>query len=204
MISGSPALRNAPRPRRDSMSFPIGLSKMFEIEALKGKLCGSQMVTSLGSASGLFDGSRRMMWSFPPCRRIAPTLTRPSKICSRDGTILTSIRSSNTRSSYETRVLSSTRKTLHSCLVEHGKTGDPQNQFLMDGALLGSPLQDWIHMKFPTLNLWPPRPRIQEALCPLRIQWHCYLPLQWEAQGKAAGRPPYSVRLLPLGIKQPC
>ena len=148
------------------------------------------MVTSLGSASGLFDGSRIMMWSCFPCHHTEPPLTRPSTSCSRDGTIITAMRSSNTSSSYETRVLSSTRKTLHSCLVEHRKTGDTRNHFLTDGVLLGSRLQDWIHMSLLILHFWPPWPRIRQPLCPLRLQWNCHFPLQWEAQGKAAGRPP--------------
>ena len=142
------------------MSFPSGLSRLFELEALKGQWCRSQMVTLLGSASVIFDVSRRMMWGCFSCHLTAPPLTRPSTSCSRDVTILTAMISSNTSSSCKTRVLSSTRKTLHSCLVEHEKTGDPWNQFLTDGVLLGSPLQDWIHMSSPTLHFWPPGPII--------------------------------------------
>ena len=157
---------------------------------IDGQLCGSHMVTSLGSASRLFNGSRRMMRSCFPCHRTAPPLTRTSKSFSRDGTIITAMRSSNTSSICDTRMLSSTRKTLHSCLVEHGKTGDPQNELSRDSVLLGSPLQDWIHMPLPTQNLWPPGPRRWDPLCPLRPQWNCHLPLQWESQCKSVGRPP--------------
>ena len=157
---------------------------------IEGKMCGSQIVTSLGSSSGLFHDSRRITWSCFSCLHTAPPLTRPSESCLRDGTILTAMRSSNTSSICETRVFSSTIKTLHYCLEEHEKTGDPWNQLLTDGVLLGSPLQDWIHMSLLILHFWPPWPRIRQPLCPLRLQWNCHFPLQWEAQGKAAGRPP--------------
>ena len=46
------------------MSLPSGLSRLFELEVLKGKFCGSQMVTSIGSDSVIFVGSSIMMWSF--------------------------------------------------------------------------------------------------------------------------------------------
>ena len=190
IIDGSPSLRKSPRPRRDSMSLPSGLSRLFKLEALEGKLCGPQMVTPIGSTSGLFNASRRMKRTCFYCHRTAPPLTRPSTSCSRDGTILTATRSSNTSSSCETRVLSSKRKTLHSCLLENGKNEDPQNQFLTDGVLLVSPLQEWTHTPLPTLNFWPPGSRSREPLCPLRLQCNFNFTLRWEEQGKALGRPP--------------
>ena len=122
------------------------------------------MLTPLRSAFGLFNVSRRIMWSCFSCHCTAPPLPRPTTSCSRDGTILTNMRSNNKRLSCDTRVLSPTGKTVHSCLVEHGKTGDPRNQFLTDGVLLGSSLQDWIHIPFLTLHFWPPGANNPRAL----------------------------------------
>ena len=46
--------------------FAKWIIQTFRTRGVEGEICGSHMVTSLGSASILFDGSRRIMWSFFP------------------------------------------------------------------------------------------------------------------------------------------